>query len=101
MARFGDTQLAAMISKFGVPVSHIHLGISYDTWGIVDESDIEQTQSAYGALSGRIFEVLIKTGSLPYVSEGDALEVDGTDYTVVKTQRLDDGLVMRVLCTLD
>lgn len=101
MARFGADKLDAMIRKFGVPVSHTQSGVLYESWGIVDESDDEQVQTAYGALSSRIFEVLIKTGELPQINETEVVTVDGSDYTVVRVQRIDDGLVTRLLCTLD
>lgn len=101
MARFGSATIEPMIRKFGVPVCHLSSGVEYDTWGIVNEIDDEQVQGSYGGITSRIFEVLIKTGTLPYLAEGNALTVDGSAYTVVGKRLIDDGLVTRIFCTLD
>lgn len=101
MARFGDANIEPMLKKFGVPVTTTYLGADYSTFGIVDESDDEQALTESGALIGRTFSVLVKTGALPGIVELGLLSVDGVAYTIVAVRRQDDGLVTRVFLTRD
>ena len=56
---------------------------------------------ADGVLLTTDFSVLVKTSDFSTVASGDAMTVDGENFTVREPMRLDDGKIMRVMLMKD
>tara|TARA_B100001093_G_scaffold328067_1_gene313024 strand:- start:1587 stop:1877 length:291 start_codon:yes stop_codon:yes gene_type:complete len=56
---------------------------------------------ADGVLLTTDFSVLVKTSDFSTVNSGDAMVVDGENFTVREPMRLDDGKIMRVMLMKD
>jgi hypothetical protein len=93
----GLDDLQAMLDEIGVPL----VCGAVSTTCLVDTPDavvLEEAGLGGGSIQGKIL-VTIRTGSVPGVTVGSSVEVDGTSYRVRTPIKQDDGAVTVLLCT--
>lgn len=97
---FGESKLAPMLAKFGIPVVLTYLGADYAEKGIRDEVDADMLQADSGTFAGRVVAVLVETKAFPTGSlkAGQAFVVEGVEHTIISAFAQEDGAVTRVLC---
>lgn len=94
--RFGEAELRAMLDALGVDLTCYLSGVAYATRGVIDEADDDMLPAVEGEFAGRRRTILVEASALPAIGEGTAVVVDGSDYTVVQTRLVDDGLLLRL-----
>lgn len=94
----GDADLDLMLADFGVPITFP--GTSRTCLGIYEVVDSPMLTGAAGEVfAGRVETVVIKTGALGSLEQGDVVTVDGKGYGVVSVYAFDDGKFSRVTIT--
>lgn len=94
---FGDDDLPFLLGPpLGVPIGIGAITVN----GIVDESGAGLFEQAGGRpeLMGKSVVVTIRTGSLPGLTTGTTINVNGTAYVVRQYRRVDDGGLTVIEC---
>lgn len=94
----GNADLLPMLEELGVPVVYNDGGEEICGFGIVDVNDQDLLESEAATFAGRVTSVIVRTGAFPKLVEGAEFTLDGSKHRVVKTRRLDDGKLTRLLC---
>lgn len=95
MAFFGDGDIDDMLSDMGVPV--VIGGVQ--GLGLLDTPDrLLMENGDRSGIIGAAIAVLLKTSDFPTLKVGDALTVDGVQYTARERLREGDGALVRVMC---
>lgn len=101
MAGFGASDIAGMIAGCGgVPVRVTVSGEVHETLGLKDVADEDLLRDVEHAahLTGKVIVVVVKTGSLPTLAQGTAIEVEDTALRIISAHQIDDGELTRLLC---
>lgn len=91
----GDAELVTMLEVLGEPIT---LGAN-TTKGIVDRAlaPIGPSGDYPEHVSGSVV-VQVRTGSLPGLTAGATIIVNGTTFTVREQLRVDDGAITKIDC---
>jgi hypothetical protein len=91
---FRDGDVAALFADMGVPIT---IG-GTPGLGLVDENDqVVVTNNGRGEVVGGVHTVTIQTSKFPAVTNGMAIVVDGTNYTVRQKLKEGDAALTKIL----
>lgn len=95
MANFGAADVPSLLADFGAPIT-----VGADTvLGLVDRDDVPQLGTdGMSAFTSREVVVTIQTGTLPGLTVGGAITVDGSALKVSAVHALDDGELTKIVC---
>ena len=94
MTFFGASDIAGMLSDFGVPIT---FG-AVQGLGIVDQVDRELLQDPSISLTGREVTVTLETTKFAALKSGNTLSVDSVSHVVMQVRRVGDGALMEAMC---